>query len=635
MEPWVNLAGHYALNQRRAGVVFSSLRIFAGLEWPVNTLTIAGEPGRFTFSVLEQLSRLGYPWSILTAGTPEEYAGLLERSGSSRSVALDSIFIHDFVSGVAGETETDIQRLEAVKTSEALFLNVHGDILCAGIGCAVLCGKGADTVPNAGAVGEEAGLEPACSSSDQCFRRNRFLDQGLFQHVYFNQITASVVFLNTCGGLAFRDGKYPGYPFIMPLSAVRNKVSVYISSFLIKNSSVQELYLFRGLVSHYKSFSVALYMLNRLLESYTGKAPVLAMLGDGTAEVAPVSVSSPRLFSVRVKATLSGSLRIHFSRLVSTSLVFTLDPGRYPLKDVVRDPVIFVADPAPCSVGCFVSPGDSALTLVVQFHYQHPEKFSLYLVSREVMRERSRIALTLTERFSSHRVFMMESAYRERLQAMEAEAEQIGHAIREIDGMGDLDGRKYFFLHTALERWREMFAAFDRLMAEAILDRSLKSDTHLVCAEGEVQVERELYSAGAGCPYCGASLYAVDVRDSRRRASVWRQDICPHCEIIAVRERDAELIRLETPPRLKRGEAALIRVKGVMACSGDAPIRAGVALINGKAAAELEFTRLGEELEGAVELTPPGELQPGLYYWRCVVARQGVVTIGHRQVFII
>lgn len=256
-------------NMMEASNITDFRQCISNLKSKTCGITIIGLQEDLSLDILEAISESNVQISIISSKNERDISEYLQKISLNNRFNLDSVCIKDFV----GENFKKNIDFNAIRHSDACFFYGHGDYLCMNMKDGILCGKSKKEC-----IGEGRRL-PKCVIGEECFRKQR-LGNNQCEVISISELQAKFIFLNTCGGIAFKDRKYEDYDSSLYNEAIKNNCYVYISNYMIGYYSVEELKMYYALLVRYKNFALALYYYNLFVKQYLRKKVSTIMIGD-------------------------------------------------------------------------------------------------------------------------------------------------------------------------------------------------------------------------------------------------------------------------------------------------------------------------------------------------------------------
>jgi hypothetical protein len=593
-------------------------------------LTFLGERRHFTFDMLQKICSLDTPASIITANDLPSLDRYLTKSANNSELSIHEPLIMSFLTEPDGGLDYK-EFLGKLKSSSALFFCAHGDILCINLNHAILCSH------NPHRTFQASGKLPACVSSHQCFRINRL--RGLHPQtpiVHLNELSAQVLFFNTCAGFSITKTKYDDYPGLLPLVSLENGVLIYISSYLIKRFCIEEVFLLWALIKKHKNFSIAVHVFNRIGFSALGTERSMVILGDG-------SINIFERYDIEYQPTIVVSqkdiLILQIEDIKTSAVVLSLVTGEHDmLSDNCIEDLITYIDVLEGSTACIY--GDDKkfkANILIQFHETFPDKARVYVLTRRSLLSQVNLQKNRARSTVFPKLLMLDLESQEDLQLKTAELNQLFIDLDQVMSFSDLNGAKYLYINAILKRLGNSSSGFEDLLINAIIKRSLEYDTPLILDETSLEIRTELCITKDKCYICGNNLFEICYKSSHRslidNSLQITRSICPKCEIISV-STGQRIIRIFAPDFGRRDNQVSIRI-AVSVCSDlNCKGTLGIALLKGKISLIREV-HLSTQSAYTFTFSVPEELPTGLYYWRSILIYNGEMTIAHKQMFVV
>jgi hypothetical protein len=619
----------YACSQRRAFCVIQDfdLTLMQLSLSSFESLTFFGERYHFTFEFLRMVTSIGVPVSIMTAN--DESALLLLLSNSRRSLIFESsqpLIANLF--GSSGETGRFGNVGDAVTHADLAILGVHGDVLCAFLGDAILCSRQRNSI-------KTSHQTPECAAGGACFRKCRLGREDEVRLVRIGELEAKALVLNTCAGFAITGTKFGDYSDLLPMKAIEHNVIAYVSSYLIKDSCAEEIYLFWVLLKKHRTFSRATFYFNEVRFQLLGSERSFLTLGDGRAGL---NTYNDGKCTWQISYADADSLILDVSGDVGGAACLELRKADFALfvHQSLPELVAFVDTTAPVTIAMYPGPELAEAELVhiaVQFQSEYPASFHLCMLPRRAITGLLEETVERSQALDIADLLRFEATSATDLKASFALVEESVEILTASTEQSELNGRKYLFMLLAAQAASKKVDEFEELLSRSILKTALATDTHLTLNEASIN-EAICRRPDVACYICGNALTEQVFRMRRRGRREVMQTVCPRCEIISLRMAPLNMLHIHAPTEVKRGSSIRVQVQYSRAERVKLVGCAGIALLNGGLGV---VERCGVSEDGRVlnaTFYIQTTLNAGLYYLRAWFLTRGSVTISHKQIYL-
>lgn len=614
----------YACIQKRAFFIESGIHKEVVAMLNPESLTFLGQRHHFSFEFFERINSLGVPVSIMTANEEASFVHFLLNSLRNINMTIKAPCVRNFFID-SPKSETADENSYCVKTGDALFLGAHGDILCALLDESILCGKvGGRT------LGEGKHL-PACALSRECFRKQRLAKEEKARLIGLEELQAKALFLNICGGFSITRTKFGEYPHLLPLKAIEYRAVIYISSYLIKKSSTEEVFLFWALLQSHGTFSKAMFYLNEVCSAVHGTQRPFMMLGDGLVGMAKENNNSCKYEVIYSSAELMlldvTDLRDGYGFLS----LYTADHELLTAKGTAGV-IGFLDDFNPAAI-CLYKDADK-INIVLQFFDRKTDRFRLYLYPKDFLQKHvnkieQRGRLTFIPD-----TLRLEKESQNALKTAGTNIQELLEKLRLQLCRSDLSATKYLNIRIITQYLSKKLFEFERGLMLSIVESAIENDTHLILNEPNLLGKKGCLPGQKKCYTCGNVLEESIYRKRTGDNVDLIQTVCPLCEIISVRNAELSMLRVFSEKEVEKGSPIGVRLEFSSAHQEEVTAHIGLVLINGNVSSIEESVAFAGRLEYMKEIPTPIDIPSGLYYLRCFLVTGGAISISHKHIHI-
>ncbi len=589
-----------------------------------DSVTFLGERYNFSFAFFRDACALQIPFGIITARDKHQLMRILSALNPSEPIAVS----YPFLKNIFSADDKDII-YSSIENADILMLGLHGDALCVSLGNAILCSK------NNKANKEDDIIQklPACMVDGDCFRKKRLGQHDESKIINIEALKAKAVIFNTCAGFAIHNTKYGDFPGLLPIRLSECGVQIYVSSFLIKPSYAEEIYLYWALLRSYRSFAHTTLLFNHIRMIRLGAEPSFVMLGDGITKIDDYFDAEAVIW--RVEQTTETLTVLEISSYSKGTVHLSFENNMFPMMKLwtVSEIVGFIDAQSDATLAIYSINDESRLEIIIYFHDKYILPFRIFLITKKLISEsidslnKRAGNLPLTD-------ILRVVDYQEPLSQLAIEIIEELNNIILFSSLCELNARKYLLIQIKIGEIFEQLDKFEILLSESILKTSSTTDTPLIINDNNVCLMSPYKEKHIVCPICDNNQVTYYFHSRKQTNLHIMQTVCPRCEIVAVTTNHLIKLSICAPEVVCPGETLSITVEiaGKIIDSFEGSV--GLALISTSLGASKRKLITGEGLILSKIFRVPSGLKSGLYYLRGWMIGLTGITIAHKHLYV-